>query len=270
MRRAALALLACALGCPAPGGGSASGPAPTARDALDLAKARGKLVVAMNASYDPFEVMGPDGQPVGFDVDLARAIAKDLGVELELRNVKWDGIIGVLRTGKADAIISGMSVTPERAEAVAFSTPYFQVGQVVVKRKGDERFRSYRDLDSPDVTVAVEQSTTGEQACKKMLPRAKLLRFEKVTEACVAVRQKKADAVVFDNAMLLKYVSQKAKDELEGLWEPFTSEDIAVAVRKDSPKLLAAVNQTLARLRASGELDALIVEHFGEAAAQRK
>ena len=86
----------------------------------------------------------------------------------------------------------------------------------------------------------------------------------------MAVRQKKADAVVFDNAMLLKYVSTKAKDELEGIWEPFTTEDIAVAVRKDSPKLQAAVNKTLERLKTSGKLDELLVKHFGEGAVTKK
>ena len=143
----------------------------------------------MNASYDPFVVMGDDGKPVGFDVDLANEVAKDLGLPLEIKNVKWDGIIGILRTGKADAIFSGMSVTAERSEVVLFSEPYFEVGQVVVKRKGDDRFKSHADLNDAAFTIAVEQATTGEQACKKSIPKATLLRFEKVTEACVAVRQ---------------------------------------------------------------------------------
>ena len=81
--------------------------------------------------------------------------------------------------------------------------------------------------------------------------------------------QKKADAVVFDNAYLLDFVRLREKDDVEGLWEQFTFEDIASAVRKDSPKLQAAINATLERLRKSGKLKELLVKHFGEGAADK-
>ena len=271
MRRAlAIAGLALTvLGCPSEApkqAGETSGK----KDALDSIKERGTLVIALNAGYPPFEVMGDDGKPVGFDVDFAGEVAKDLGVKLEIKNVKWDGIIPVLLTGKSDAIFSGMSVTEERKDAVLFSEPYFNVGQVVIKRKGDDRIKSHTDLNDPTFTIAVEQSTTGEQACRKSIPKATLLRFEKVDQACMALIQKKADAVVFDNAFLMKYVKEREKGDLEGIWTQFTFEDIAVAVRKSSPRLKAAVDGTLKRLEASGELSALRLKHFGVADAPGK
>lgn len=244
---AGLCLLA---GCPS--GGGATTPA-GGGDALDAIKARKKLVVAMDVGYDPFEVKREDGAIVGFDVDLVNEVARDLGVEVELRNVAWDGIIGELRTGKVDAIFSGMSITPERQQAVAFSEPYYHVGQVVVKKKGDARITSYRDLDAPGMRVATQQGTTGEQAVKDFMPKAELMKFPKTDEACLALIQGKCDAVVFDHPFLIKYVTEQTT-ELEGLWTPFTQESIAAALRQDSQRLVEAVNATLTRLRQSGKL----------------
>lgn len=232
-----------------------------ARDALDDVKARGRLVVAMDVGYDPFEVLSPEGKPVGYDVDLVNEVAADLGVQVELQNTAWDGIIPTLQTGKVDAIFSGMSITEERRRAVAFSDPYYSVGQVVVKKKGDARIKSHHDLDAPEMRVATQQGTTGEQAILRFMPKAQLMQFAKTDEACVALSQGKCDAVVFDHPFLIKYVTLQTT-ELEGLWEPFTSEDIAAAVRMDSQRLLDAINGTLARLKQSGKLAELQAKWF--------
>ena len=257
MRRLPLLLLALTLTA-CPGGGPPA-------DAIDKVKARGKLIVAMDVGYDPFEVLDPDsGQPVGYDVDLVKAFAEDLGVEVEFKNVAWNSIVGVLQTGKADVIVSGMSVTPERQKTIDFSTPYYYVGQVVVKRKGDGRIQSLADLNHEGMIVAVQESTTGEQAVRKEAPKAELLRFAKTDMACMAVIQNKADAVVFDRPYLVKYVRDQRPDELEGIWEPFTAEAIAAAFRKDSGLLRKAFDETIARLDASGELDQMVAKHFGE------
>jgi polar amino acid transport system substrate-binding protein len=237
------------------------------RDALDEVKARGKLVVAMDIGYDPFEVLAPDGKPVGYDVDLVNEVAADLGVAVELQNTAWDGIVPALQNRKVDAIFSGMSITPARREAVAFSEPYFAVGQVVVKKKGDGRIKSFRDLDNPQMRVATQQGTTGEQAIKDFMPRAQLMKFAKTDEACLTLIQGKCDAVVFDHPFLIKYVTGQTT-ELEGLWEPFTSEEIAAAVRLDSQKLLDAINRTIARLRQSGRLAELQATWFPKTPGQ--
>ena len=243
-------------GCPQPTGTG---------DAYDVAQQRGKLVVALDAGYDPFEVINADGTLSGYDVDLLAEVAQDLGVALELKNVAWDGIIAELRTGRADCIFSGMSVTDERKQVVDFSTPYFSIGQVVVKRSGDDRIQSWQDLNAAGWTIATQQATTGEQAIRTHMPQATLLRFPKADAACLALIQGKADAVVFDHPFLMKYVATRTSGELEGIWEPFTREDIAAAIRKDSPKLRAAINATLARLQASGKLAQLQQKHFGAA-----
>lgn len=254
-RAAATLAILLLTGCPS------GHPAAAPVDALELVKQRGKLVVAMDVGYDPFEVLGEDGKPKGYDVDLVHEVARDLGVQVELQNTAWDGIVGALQTGKVDAIFSGMSITEERRRAVAFSTPYFSVGQVVVKKKGDGRIKGFRDLDDPSMRVATQQGTTGEQAILRFMPKAQLMQFAKTDEACVALSQGKCDAVVFDHPFLIKYVTLQST-ELEGLWEPFTEEHIAAAVRIDSQRLLEAINATIARLEQSGELAALQAKWF--------
>lgn len=255
LRATLLTLLLALTGCP--GGAPAGGPG----GGLDAIKARGKLIVAMDVGYDPFEVLSTEGKPVGYDVDLVNEVAKDLGVAVELKNVAWDGIIGELQNGKVDVIFSGMSITPDRQQAVAFSEPYYQVGQVVVKKKGDGRIKSYRDLDDPSMRVATQQGTTGEKAITDFMPKAQLMRFPKTDEACLTLIQGKCDAVVFDHPFLIKYVKEQTT-ELEGVWEPFTKEPIAAAVRLDNQKLVDAINATLSRLRQSGKLEELQTQWF--------
>ncbi len=245
-------------GCPGP---------KQASDAFDAAKARGELIVAMDAGYVPFEILEADGSFSGFDVDLINEVAKDMGVTVKIKNVAWNGIIGELNTGKADLIISGMSITPEREKAVAFSKPYFDVGQVVVSRIGDEKIMSAEDLGKEGLTIAVQEGTTGEFAVRKKFPKATLLRFPKADQACLAVVQKKADAVVFDHPFLQSYVAKQGKGTLKGNWEPFTEEPIGAAFRKTSPKLIDAFDATLARLKADGTYDALVKKYFPQAGA---
>lgn len=243
-------------GCPASDGGAAASP-----DGLDQARARGKLVVCMEVGYDPFEVMAEDGKFTGYDVDLVQAVAKDLGLEVELRNVAFDGILNDLLTGQCDAVFSGMSITADRQQAVDFSRPYFSVGQVILKRKGDARIQKPADLDREGITVATQQGTTGEQAVQRTMPKARILRFPKADEACMAVVGGQADAVVFDHPFLIKFLARQG-EALEGLLEPFTEEPIGAAVRKDSPKLREAIDRTLARLEQSGELAKLREKWF--------
>jgi polar amino acid transport system substrate-binding protein len=246
MRTLLLCLVLALCGCPQ-GGASAAG-----NDALDKAKARGELIVAIDAGYVPFEVINPDGTYSGFDIEIAKEVGKDLGLKIKFENVTWTGIIPALTTGKVDMIHSGMSITPERAKAVDFSEPYYLVGQVFLKRKGDERFKSYKDLNQEGIVISTQEGTTGETACRELFPKATLLRFGKVDQACVAVTQKKADVTVFDLPGLLGYLKERKDSGLVGVWEPFTREPLGAAFRKDSPKLRAAFDATLARLRKSG------------------
>ena len=155
----------------------------------------GKLRVGMEPGYMPFEMQDKQSRIVGFDVDMAKIMAKEMGVELELVPTAWDGIIGSLLTDKFDIIMSGMTVTQQRNMKVNFVDPYIIVGQtILINAKVAGAVTSYKDLNDPKYTVTSKLGTTGEQAVKGLIPRAKYKSFETEPEAALEVMNGKADA----------------------------------------------------------------------------
>lgn len=244
-----LSLLLGSCGEPAPAGGI-----------LERIRARGALVVATEAEFPPFESV-EGGQIVGFDVDLVRAVADDLGVRLELRNVSFKSIIDELTSGKVDLIASGMTVTDERARTVLFSDVYFTTITcllVSTARRGD--VRSVEDLDRPDRTVAVKEGTTGEVAAKKRLTKARIVSHEAENTAAMDVAEGRADAFLYDLSSVTQH--QQRNPERTFLIEaPVTHEPYAMACRLSDTALKQRVDAVLARLRTEGRLAALLAKH---------
>lgn len=142
-----------------------------------------------------FEMTNKQGQYIGFDVDLAKMVAKEMGVKVEFVNTAWDGIIPALLTDKFDVIMGGMTVTPQRNLRVNFADPYIVVGQTIVLRKDKAgEIKSFTDLNDPKYKIAVKLGTTGEQAVKRLIPKATLLQFETQDDAKLEVINGKVDA----------------------------------------------------------------------------
>jgi polar amino acid transport system substrate-binding protein len=223
---------------------------------------RGELRVGMDAGYMPFELRDKRGTIVGFDVDLARLMARYMGVKLTLVNTQWDGIIPALLTDKFDLLMSGMTVTPERNLRVNFSDPYVSVGQTVIIRKGLIGSVTHREqLDDPKYTIATKLGTTGDIAAHKYFAKAKLKAFETEAEATLEVRNGRADAFVYDSPYNRIYAVRYA-DQVGYLAEPFTDEPIAWAVRKGDPDFLNWLNNFLRVIKADGTYDALYKKWF--------
>ena len=118
---------------------------------LDEIQKRGKLRVGMEPGYMPFELTNQKGEIIGFDVDMAKRMAKAMGVELELVSTAWDGIIPALLTDKFDVIMSGMTLTQERNMSINFAQPYILIGQtILVNKKFEGKVKSYKDLNDPN------------------------------------------------------------------------------------------------------------------------
>ncbi|MBL0714487.1 MAG: transporter substrate-binding domain-containing protein, partial [Desulfosarcina sp.] len=153
----------------------------TAADDINLAKKstiedilkRGELRVGFEAGYLPFEMSDKSGKFVGFDIDMAKAMAKAMGVKFVPVNTAWDGIIPALVTKKFDIIMSGMTVTQERNLKINFADPYIIVGQtILLSKKHAGVVKSYKDLNDPKFTVTSKLGTNGEKAIKRLLPKA--------------------------------------------------------------------------------------------------
>jgi polar amino acid transport system substrate-binding protein len=223
---------------------------------LEAILERGELRVGFEAGYLPFEMADKKGDFVGFDIDVAKEMAKSMGVKFVPVNTAWDGIIPALLTGKFDIIISGMTITQERNLSINFADPYIIVGQTVLLNKKHEGVvTSYKDLNDPKYTITSKLGTTGEQATKRLLPKANYKSFEVESEAALEVLNGKADATVYDLPFCAVFMAQQGAGNLIFLDEPFTFEPLAWAIPQGDPDFLNWLNNFLRQIRNDGRYD---------------
>ena len=228
-------------------------PVPTAAASKDLAaiQKRGYLVVGLSADYAPLEfhatINGAD-TIVGADISMSKQIAKDMGVKLQIKEMNFTALIGALKTGKIDLIVSGMSKTPEREKEVNFSTPYLYETQVMVIRKADKaKYKSIADFSGK--RVGAQKQTTQEQLAKTQLPGAKVTSLDKANDVVAQISYNKLDAGVLASTIADSYV---ARTPSLTVIDPHFATDkapTAIAVSKQSPALLKQVNKTISKVK---------------------
>ncbi|MDD3840316.1 MAG: basic amino acid ABC transporter substrate-binding protein [Clostridia bacterium] len=233
------------------------------KSVVDKAKEKGKIVMGTSADFEPFEYIeideGKDGEIVGFDVDIAKAIAEKIGVELEIKDMDFGGLISALSSGKLDFVAAGMTADDERRKSVDFSDPYYEAYQVIIKSKGNEEIMSKDDLK--DKVIGVQLGTTGDEvASEEEIGAKEVKRFDKATAAILALNNGKIDAVVLDQAVAEANVAQN-EDSLELLDEPLSEEVYSLAAPKGDEKLVEIMNQVLNELKESGEYDQLLKKY---------
>lgn len=242
--------------------GGAAAQAPSDSPTLAQIQKRGELRVGLETGYLPFEMRDKGGDIIGFDVDLAKLLARKLGVKLKLVNISWDGIIPALLTDKFDILMGGMTITEERAQRVDFCDPYMQIGQtVLISRALAARVKSYQDLNTPEFRIVSKLGTTGNIAAAEYLPKAKLRVFETEADAAIEVRNGRADGFVYDLPFNAIFAAQNS-DSLVNLLPPFTKEDLGWAVRKGDPAFREWANAVLRELKANGTHQALYKKWF--------
>jgi polar amino acid transport system substrate-binding protein len=228
------------------------------KSTLEQILQKGELRVGFEAGYMPFEMTDKTGNFVGFDIDVAKEMAKAMGVKFVPVNTAWDGIIPALETDKFDIIMSGMTVTQERNLKINFASPYIIVGQaILVNKKHQAAIKSYKDLNDPKYTVTSKLGTTGEQAVKRMIPKAAYKSFETEPEAALEVVNGKADAFVYDLPYCVVFMAKQGADKLVFLDKPFTFEPLAWAIRKGDPDFLNWLDNFLRQIQNDGRYDAI-------------
>ena len=236
---------------------------PAHADVLNDIKKRGALRVCLEPAYMPFEITNKRGEIIGFDPDLAALMVKELGVKLELVSTAWDGIIPALLTDKCDLIMSGMTITEERAQKIDFSNPYMVIGQTVLLRKDlADKVKSYKDLNNAKYKITSKLGTTGEIAAKKYLPKANYSSFETEPEGLMEVVNGKADAFIYDSPYNAVAIGQRGEGKLVFLDKPFTDEPLGWAVRKGEPEFIKFLNGFLAKVKKDGSYDTLYQKWF--------
>ena len=264
MRLLAAMLVLCALfatGCSA--GEDEPSPADVVRqeETTSPALADGKIVVASNVAYPPFE-FAPRTGPKGFDIDLMNEVAARTGLEVEYRNVQFDSLLRGLSSDLFDAVISGMTITADRRQQIDFSDPYYNVEEALVVRSGSE-IESTGDLE--DATLGVQTGTMGQIEAGELLNAGDVEAVrtypKTIDDAFAALEEEAVDGVIYDLP-----AAQEKVEESEGALELVevipTGSQYGIAFPTESP-LIEPVNQALAEIKEDGTYEELYKKWIG-------
>jgi polar amino acid transport system substrate-binding protein len=225
----------------------------------------GKLTCISNLFFPPFESLNEGtGEPEGFDIDVSRSLAEHMGLEVNwLPSQDFDTLVPTIKNGgKADIAIAGMTITDARKAEVDMSDPYVDSNQSIVVRRGSDETAA--TLDASEKIIAVQSGTTGQEWAQENLPNATLKPLSTVIDAMSGCQTGLYDAVVCD-LPVSRYQIERSYTDLEVIEEIPTGEQYGIAVSKDNPGLLAAVNEALAAMQEDGSMDAIEAEWFGSA-----
>lgn len=215
----------------------------------------GKLTLATNAEFPPYEYHDGD-KIVGIDMDIADAIAKKLGLEVQIEDIAFDSVILEVTSGKADIGLAGISATDERKQSVDFSDTYTTSKQLIIV-KDDSAITGSKDLEGK--TVGVQTGTTGDILASD-IKDVKPERYDKGMDAVQALSQGKVDAVIIDSEVAKKFVEETSG--LKILDEAFADENYAIAIKKGNKELLDSVNKALSELKSDGTIDSIIAKYI--------
>ena len=217
----------------------------------------GKLTMATNATFPPYEMTTDSGDIEGIDVDTAKAIAEKLGLELQVDDMEFDAALLSVQQGKADIAMAGITVTDERKAVMAFSDSYATGIQSIIVPEGS-------DIASPDdlagKKIGTQRGTTGYIYCTDDFGEDSVVAYDNGLTAVQALNNGQVDAVVIDNAPAKEYVA--ANPGLKVLETSYAEEDYAIGMNKDNTALVEAVNAALEELKADGTLQSIVDKYI--------
>lgn len=226
------------------------------QSALERIKESGELVMLTNAAFPPFEYLGSDNEVAGVDVEIARAIADEIGVSLKIVDMDFDGIITSIQSGKGDIGASGITANDERRKSVDFSINYVDAAQYIIVKEDNA------DINGPDdlagKSVGVQSGTTGDMYLTDET-EAVTYRFKTAADAAMELSNGKLDAVVVDEMPAKQIVATYAG--LKIIDTPLTEEQYAIAIAKNSEDLKEVIDKVIGELLESGQIAQWIEEH---------
>lgn len=217
-----------------------------------------KVLIATESSFKPFSYLDNTGNLVGFEIDLANALCTEMKADCDIVAQDWDSLIPSLQANKSDAIMAGMSITPERLEVVDFSDAYFDNTLILVGKKGDNI--TINDLAGK--TVGVQQATVSGEYLAKHQPNATVKAYDKQDNVHLDLSAGRIDYMLADFVPASDWLKTDAGANFEIKGEPIDVNDkVGIAVRKDDA-LKGEFNTALANLKASGKYDELVAKYF--------
>ena len=220
-----------------------------------------KLRVGSTIDFAPFEFQDETQKEYqGFDMDLIRAIGKEMGKEVEINNIGFDGLIPALEAKNVDVIISGMTITEERKGKVAFSDPYYQSGLTIVVTDSNEDIKTFKDLEGKK--IAVQIGTTSSTEAKK-IANAEVKEYNTPADCFMELKTGGADAVINDRPVNDYAIQKDAITGLKTLPDILTAEDYGIAIAKDNVEVQNLINDGLKKVKENGEYDKIFAKWFG-------
>ncbi|MEY8000281.1 amino acid ABC transporter substrate-binding protein [Clostridium sp. Mt-5] len=228
----------------------------------DDIKSKGEFVVGLDDSFPPMGFRDSKGQIVGFDIDMAKAAAKKMGVKVVFKPVEWDGIILSLKNKDIDVIWNGLTITNDRKKQISFSKVYLQNKQIIVV-KNDSNIKNKKDLSGK--TVGLQLGSSSETALKSDTATSKSLKevrkYSNNTEALLDLNQGRIDAVVVDE-VVGRYYLQKKPGLYKILDDNFGKEDYGVGIRKTDTTFENKLNEALDSMKKDGTADKISQKWF--------
>lgn len=235
----------------------------TRLSALDRIAMKGELVVGTAASMPPLNMTTKDGEIIGLDIDLARAMADSMGVKLRLETMQFHELLPALEAGRIDMILSGMTITPERNMKVAFAGPYFRSGKAVLtKLPNMAQAQTPEDINDPRKSVVTLRGSTSEQFVKQNLPNVRLVTANSYDEAVEMVINDKVDALFADYTICVVSIFRHPGKKLLTVIDPLTYEPLGIALPGNDPLFVNWVDNYLENLEDSGRLEEMTWEWF--------
>lgn len=250
------------------GGNTQSTQTTGADESLKKVQEKGSFTIGLDADFAPMGFTQDDGEIVGFDIDLAKAVAEKMGVSLEVKPIDWDSKSMELSTGKIDFIWNGFSISEERKQEVLFSEPYLSTKQSIIV-KADSPIKTKADLAGKK--IALQDGSTSEDALKadaatyESIGDSNISRFKENSQVLMEVDSGRADAAVIDEVFVRYYLQKEnLSDKYTVLEEGFDEEDYGVGGRKGDVALMEAVNKALEECKAEGKTSEISEKWFGE------
>lgn len=220
-------------------------------------KERGELRVGLSADYAPMEfehTVNGKTEYAGVDIDLAKKIAKDNKLKLKIVNMSFDSLLGALKTGKIDIIISGMTSTPERKKQVDFSDSYMMTKNIMLVKK--DKVNDYKDIkDFNNKKVGAQKGTEQEKIAQTEIENASITSLSRLPDVILALKSGKVEGVVVEKPVAEAYLKQNPKLGISNVKFNEEEKDTVIAVPKDSPKLLSQINKTIKEVKDKGLID---------------
>jgi polar amino acid transport system substrate-binding protein len=214
---------------------------------IEKIKKNGKIVLGTSPDYPPYEFINSNKEIVGFDIEIAKQIATDLGVKLEIKDMEFKGLLAALQAGNVDFVLAGMTPDEERKQSVDFSKIYYTAVQTIVVRAEDkDKIKSADDLKGKK--IGVQKGTIQEDIAKDQVPGAEAKALGKITDLVMALKSKNIDAAIIEGPVATSYVN--ANKDLVISQIKLKTEDAgsAVAVKKGNEELVKSVDKTLDKI----------------------